>query len=157
MKASRHAALSVPVSAAVFALSRSIPAAIAVMVGGVLIDLDHVFDYVREYGFRIDIAHFFETFYHTRYRRIVLLFHAWELMIALGLIASATGWNPWLWGLTIGASTHLALDQTFNYTRPGSYFLLWRLAKGFQREKIIRQYPYQGAESDDSDGNRCAS
>ncbi len=138
MKASRHAALSVPVSAAVFALSRSIPAAIAVMLGGVLIDLDHVIDYVREYGFRIDVAHFFETFYHTRYRRIVLLFHAWELMIALALIAWATGWNPWLWGLTIGASTHLALDQTFNYTRPGTYFFVWRLAKRFQRDKIIR-------------------
>ncbi len=100
--------------AAVHALTGSIALTAGVAAGGVLIDVDHVIDYVFFDGRReLSPAAFLRHYVEQRHQRVVLLLHSYELMIALAVLAWVTGW-AWLRGYLVGMALHLPLDIIFN-------------------------------------------
>ena len=99
---------------AVHALSGSIALAAGVDAGGVLIDVDHVIDYVLfERRRELSPGAFLRHYVEQRHQRVVLVLHSCELMIALAALAWVTGW-VWLWGYLLGMAVHLPLDIVFN-------------------------------------------
>jgi hypothetical protein len=82
--------------------------------GGILIDVDHVLDYLLVDRRRdLSPSAFLRYYVQVRPQRFVLALHSYELMALLGLLAWITDWVP-LWGWVLGALLHLPLDILFN-------------------------------------------
>lgn len=141
MRASHHVVISVAVSGVLLATRHSVALSAAVLIGGVLIDVDHVAEYLFIAKKPFSLRRFFATFYEGRLERVHIFLHSWELMFALLAAAILTGWNPLVAGLFIGMSCHLLLDQICNRPRPLGYFLAYRALKGFSYRLI---FPHGG-------------
>jgi len=81
MRARYHAAFSVGSGLAAWMLSRSCGLTLGIVIGGIVIDLDHLVDYVAHYGWRLDVRRFFRASYFGEYKRAFLPLHAWELWL----------------------------------------------------------------------------
>jgi len=132
-----HAIASITISGILFLVFRSWGLAIASLISGIFIDLDHVLDYILEHGFHIDMKKFFHFFYGEKYKRLTLIFHGWEWLLILVAASWATGWYSWVTGLMIGWMHHMFLDKIFNISTFGSYSFLWRLKNRFDTNKIL--------------------
>ncbi len=126
-----HVAVSTALGGAVWLALKSFPAGLACLLAGVLVDLDHLLDYVYNYGWRPRARHFLRTFKHDILRRIIVLLHSWELAPLAVLVVWRSGWHPVGIGLLTGAAAHLALDQIFNRHNPLAYFLTYRIYHRF--------------------------
>lgn len=135
MRFSYHIAVSVPFAGAIYAVSKSWEAAAASLVSGVFVDLDHLFDYMVEYGTKFDLKNFLSSFPEGRYKRIFIPLHAWEWLISGALVAWATGWNACVVGLLLGWGYHLILDQMFNGVSTWGYSFFWRCATKFDPKR----------------------
>ena len=109
----------------------------ASLVTGILIDIDHIVDYLIAHGLRIDIKDFFKFFYEERYRKITLILHGWEWLLILGLAAWLTDWNLWITGALIGWGQHMVFDKIINISNFRSYSLIWRWHRGFNPDKLL--------------------
>ncbi|HEU5315942.1 MAG TPA: hypothetical protein VFX49_07505 [Chloroflexota bacterium] len=139
-----HLLATLPI-AAVAARTWGGPAALGALCGGMLIDADHVVDYVW-------------TRARGRKSHYLAPLHAWELLLALGFFARAAVRSerrrrvPDHWvgsqaggpvhagaavlaGVAVGMMGHLAVDVAGNRPRhAGVYSLVFRLRHGFTRE-----------------------
>jgi len=136
MNLKHHVATSTGVSAVVYYLSGSMELTLASFLSGVLIDIDHVFDYLFHRGMRFDIKDFFRFFAEERYRRLTLLFHGWEWLFMLLAISWLTEWNFLITGIFIGFTQHMVFDKLYNISRFSSYSLLYRWRVGFKPELL---------------------
>jgi len=141
MRASYHVAVSVAISGALLATCHSAVLSAAVVIGGVLIDVDHAAEYLFIAKKPLSLRRFFATFYEGRLERVHIFLHSWELLIVLSTVTILTGWNSFLTGLLIGMSCHLLLDQLCNRPCPLGYFLAYRALKGFSYRLI---FPHGG-------------
>ena len=99
---------------AVHALGGSLALTAGVAAGGVLINVDHVIDYVFfERRRELSPGAFLRYYVEQRHQRVVLVLHAYELLVVLAALAWVTGW-VWLWGYLLGMALHLPLDIVFN-------------------------------------------
>ena len=137
-------------SAAAYALFRSMAMAAGIMVGGVLIDLDHFFEYFFHRGIRLDIQELFHLSYNNLFPKIFILFHSYEILIGIWLIYWLGFRNGFLLGLAVGFTAHMIFDQIFNSARAISYFFIYRAANRFDAGKLYRPGTVVGAESQDS-------
>jgi hypothetical protein len=129
---------------ALYAYSRSVPEAASCLVIGVLIDLDHVVDFHLFSGEQFSLANFFSWCTESRWQRITLIFHSYELFGILCAVAYYLD-NAVLRGIVWGAGLHVLLDQLANprtfRLSPWFYFLGYRIAMGFRREKLQLSLP----------------
>ena len=132
-----HLAASAVVSTSVYLFTKSIVVTGVSFFCGFLLDIDHFLDYVREYGFRVNVKEFSCVFYETRFKKLFLIFHAWEWMAGLLIFAWFSGWNGIFLGLFIGTFHHLVLDQFGNGVTPQGYFFVYRVAKRFSMEDVV--------------------
>jgi hypothetical protein len=137
MRVKHHLVISLALSGIVYLVFRSWGMSIAVLASGVLIDLDHVLDYLLTHGMRFQRRDFFRYFYEKQYQKLFLPFHGWEWVAVWGVLAWKTGWDSWSTGVFIGIGHHLLLDQVSNRPGPGGYSLLWRLKNGFHRKSFF--------------------
>ena len=137
MKLHHHLAVSIPISCVIFAVSRSVLMTLVSLIAGVLLDIDHGFDYLREYGLRVDLPFFFRSFHDTLYRRVVIPLHAWEWLPPLGGVAILMHGNPLLVGTLIGMTQHLVFDQFTNGACGRGYFFSYRVMKKFVTAEIF--------------------
>jgi hypothetical protein len=118
------------------------PLTAAVGVGGFLIDIDHVVDYVLfERGRRLTPAAFLRHYVEGRTRRVVLALHSYELFLALLVAAWWTASIPFQ-GYLMGALMHLALDVIWNgRLTPRSitafYSFAYRARHGFDSAALL--------------------
>ena len=90
---------------------------------GVLMDVDHLFD-------------FYQWYVRGNGKRIYLLFHAWEYSAA-GVIALAVlFFHPLFLALVLAHLAHVATDHFHNRLAPMAYFISYRIAKGFDTAYI---------------------
>lgn len=101
---------------------------------GIFIDIDHVYDYIKEFGFPFKVRDFVHTVYNNGISRLTFVFHSWEILLLLGLIAGFTNWNPWIAGIIIGFGHHIVLDKLNNGERLRTYSFIWRWKKHFAFE-----------------------
>jgi hypothetical protein len=136
MSPKHHIAVSAVVSGILFAIFRSWPLTISSFVSGILIDLDHIVDYIIEYGYRFDIKKFFNFFYGEKYSKLTLILHGWEWLFVLLAASWLTAWNHLVVGMLIGFGHHLLLDKLYNISTILSYSLLWRWKNRFDTRVI---------------------
>lgn len=140
MQVRYHIVTSAALSGLLYALLRSWPMSVACMAAGVLVDLDHVMDYVVQYGFKPDLKFFLSSFPEGKYRRIFILLHGWEWVLAVTAAAWHAGWPPVASGVLAGYSLHMIFDQFVNHPDSWGYFLVWRLRHKFVATSIFRKH-----------------
>jgi len=128
------------------AATGSVTFAAGIAVGGFLIDVDHIVDYVTvERQRALTPPAFLRHYTEGRTRRFVLALHSYELFLALALLA---GWleSPTLAGYLAGGAMHLALDIVFNgRLTPKNIFAFYsfgyRLSHRFDAEALFGAEP----------------
>ena len=132
----QHLISAVPLSLGLGLATGSARAGLLAGAAAVLVDIDHVFDYIVSNGRFQSLGHMFEYCYAARVKRYFLLAHSYELWIAAALFLP--GWLPQdlALGLLAGWLYHILLDQFINPARPLTYFFLFRLKVGFLKENI---------------------
>jgi hypothetical protein len=146
MRLHHHTAISITISGFLYMIFKSWGLAAASLISGILIDLDHLFDYTYEHGQPFNIRDFFRVCHNCQFNRIFLLLHAWEWVALLGIAAWLSGWNPWVTGVLIGFGQHILLDTVHNGSGLRSYFLYWRWKNDFVFDRIfhhLRTYKYE--------------
>ncbi len=136
----RHLWASAAFGAGVYLLTGDGGHAAAAGAGGVLIDLDHIWDFYREWGVRGGLGRMSENFVHGRRHevaRLYLLLHSWDVLLFLALLAVFGLGNFYLLSAVLGGAVHLLFDQFVNPVRPFSYFLAYRISRGFRRELLV--------------------
>jgi hypothetical protein len=144
-----HISLALLAGLLVWSFWRRPAAAIAGgLIGGVLIDLDHLIDYVIAFGFTFNLGDFFNGYYGVKNGHIFYLFHGWEyvvILLAIGiLIKKHMRLKSFAVALALGMLLHLMIDVTINdgMTAHG-YSIGYRVANGFKIEKIVTPEKYQ--------------
>ena len=131
MTLKHHTTASVVISGTLYAVSKSWELALTSLLSGIFIDLDHLYDYLREYGWPIDVPELFRVCRDKHFHYAVVFLHGWEYVAVWGVLAAAHNWHPLLLGLAIGWGHHLSFDQCTNGVCRWGYFFWWRLRNRF--------------------------
>ena len=114
-----HTVISGAIGGGVWLATGSTAAAAAAFGAGVLIDVDHLYDYYQRYVKR-------------RQDKVYVLFHAWEYSL-IGLAILAVVYNhPILWGVVLGHLAHVTTDQLVNRLSTFGYSILYRISRRFE-------------------------
>ena len=143
MKLHHHTAFSFVISGISYMIFKSWGLAIASFLSGVFIDLDHVADFIREYGWSLNVKKFFRVFHNGCFKKVILLFHGWEWLLLWTALAWLTSWNPWITGILIGLTQHLILDTYYNAPTPLTYSILWRMRREFDLVSTFQGKPFK--------------
>ncbi len=138
-----HLAVSTALSSLIWLQFKSFYAASACLIGGVLWDLDHIPDYIYNYGWQIKTKHFMWSFKNDVLRRIIVFLHSWELIVLTAAAVWLTGRHPVGIGFLSGAVVHLTLDQIFNKHHPLAYFFTYRLYHRFLGRRFYGKEEYR--------------
>jgi hypothetical protein len=155
MKAKHHFWSSLAVGGVLYLSTKSFAVVTGTMLGGFFIDADHLFDQLwsiyngaphtkkssaliaQQKSLRGWIARYV---HRRKLTRLPLIFHSYELMVALLLFTLA--WRtPFLIGLLIGYLLHIALDLYRHYHEfrsPFFYSIFFRMAQGFRRDRLVK-------------------
>lgn len=146
MKPSRHIIASVCISGALVFFTKSVYAGITCFASGVLVDFDHVIEYVIHHKW--NNLNFRNIYYMSEqtgkgeneegFKKLYLVFHIGEIALFLWAAAIYTG-NIYLLAVALGYSGHLVMDSMANTMRPAGYFILYRVAKGFDTERLMKR------------------
>jgi hypothetical protein len=118
---------------------RSRGAALASFLAGVLIDLDHIFDYIRAHGWKVSWFHLHEANHEKYSGKLYLPLHSYELLALFFVLFRGPQRQPFRVGITLSILTHLLLDQRCNPCRkPLTYFLSHRIHKRFDAGSILK-------------------
>jgi hypothetical protein len=139
MLPSRHLIASLSLGALLWVFTHSILAGFLCLVSGVLVDVDHLIDYLINVGLRrFSLKDFYWTCVklkherqESRIQKTYLIFHSWELVILFG-VGYLLFRNIYLLAIALGYTGHLILDATARALHPLSYFISYRLKKGFK-------------------------
>ncbi len=138
MKPSHHALASAVTSAAFYAVTESTSGTIICFLSGIFIDIDHFFDfwaYKKKLFFTS--RELFDYCEKERGGKLTLVFHSYEGWIIFWWALVQFNLGPFWWGLAIGCTTHLALDQWVNPLRLPAYFFVYRWRRGFLKEFLV--------------------
>lgn len=116
------------------------------ILGGVLIDLDHLIDYFLAFGFSFKPDYFINGYQFLKSDKIYVLFHGWEYVIIMVVIAVAVKnlkLKSLVFALAFGAFFHLSTDVIINNTSVKFYSIIFRAKNGFETEKIVTPEHWQ--------------
>jgi hypothetical protein len=156
MKAKHHFITSLAAGSTLYFFTDSVSSFWGAMIGGFLIDADHVIDQLwaiarnapytskrsAEIAKHQGWGGFFARYLRRRkLLRLPLIFHSYELLVVLTVSAVYLR-TPFLFGLLCGYALHLSLDlwrHLHEFRSPFFYALLFRLAHRFRREQLIKE------------------
>lgn len=131
-----HLGLALPLAGALYWAGGTPDAAAIAGASSVLVDVDHVVDYLWLTRGRFKAKSFFSDYGDHRTAKLVLFLHSWEL----AFLALALAWfwpaPAWVWCVMGGWIFHLVCDQIFNRVGPPFYFISYRFLKGFERSRL---------------------
>jgi hypothetical protein len=105
---------------------------------GILVDVDHFFDYVRDTGWNLNLKQFFNYSYGAKYERFYLFLHAYEHLILIAIIIVISNYNIFIIAAGVGFTQHLIFDQIINPVKPMAYFLTYRLKNKFSKQCLLK-------------------
>lgn len=111
--------------------------ALGVLVGGILIDLDHFIDYFLYRGFHVNLQDMFHLSYNNLFPRFYLLLHSYELLALVWIAIILFTRNKLALGIALGLTIHLIQDEVGNCGNPLFYFLTFRAIKKFDGDKMV--------------------
>lgn len=144
MKLYQHCLSAIPLAVAGYAAAGgSVAAGFMAGFSSVLMDLDHVADYVihnRGWG---GVEDFFKSCEEGRLTKLYLVMHGFEWLILLWLLIGTGAAAPWGVGLAIGMSGHMLLDWLGNrhIVKPSFYWLWFRAQHNFDGNALYRVPP----------------
>ncbi|MDD5495600.1 MAG: hypothetical protein PHP46_00695 [Candidatus Omnitrophica bacterium] len=106
---------------------------------GIIIDIDHIFDYYRSRGFTHELGKIYHACVKMDLKYAYLLLHSYEFLLLLwtAIILFSLG-NFWK-AMAIGVTQHIIFDQVTNSINTFGYFLTFRMIKGFESDKILKK------------------
>lgn len=147
MLPSRHIIVSATLGAILFYFTRDIITGLVCFIFGVLIDVDHIIEYIIHKGFSPKAFSLPELYYACErfikpqeqggVKKLYLMFHLFEAAVLLWVLYMVTQ-NLYVFSAAIGYSGHLLLDASYNKLKPQTYFLTQRILKGFRTDKFRR-------------------
>ena len=138
-----HVIVSLSGGVIIYLLTQSFLKAALFSFAGIFIDVDHFFDYIRNWGWKIvSLRDVMKTFYTQELKKIYIILHSYELFIVFGLLL----WYlkvDWGWVVFLSLTIHLIMDHIYFFTHfrsnsPWFYFLSYRVSKGFKTEKFVK-------------------
>ena len=141
MLVKHHIIVSLSGGVIIYLLTQSFLKAVLFSSAAIFIDIDHLFDYIRNWGWKIvNLRDFMKIFYTRQLKKVYVLLHGYELLAILGLLL----WYlkvDWGWVVFLSLAIHLLMDQIYCFTHfrrtsPWFYFLAYRISKGFDNEKF---------------------
>lgn len=109
--------------------------------GAFLIDSDHMVDYLV-FVFKgeksLSLQKFFQADFFKDTKKIFIPLHSWELCFLL-ILGHYVFLTPAFLILGISMFVHLVTDQITNNVRVGTYFLSWRVLKGFDKNVVCKK------------------
>lgn len=144
MLVKHHVMVSLGGGAIIYLLTQSLLKAGLFGLAGIFIDLDHLFDYVANYGWKmVGLKEFNRVFNKCELKKIYIILHAYEIWVSTGILLWYLKPN---WGgvVFLSLTIHFIMDHIYFFThfRPNSpwiYFLLYRLSKGFAVDKFRKK------------------
>jgi len=100
-----------------------------VFLGGILIDLDHLFDYFLFFGWDFRLDKFLSSYFLLS-GKVYLPFHSWELIFILSFFTLVYN-SLWLSIFTLSLGLHILTDH-IQRKDPLFYFMLYRLFCNFE-------------------------
>ena len=144
MKLYQHCISAVPLAVFGYAAGGgSWAAGIMAGLSSVLMDLDHIADYViHNHGWG-GMEDFFKSCEEGQLTRLYLVLHSFEWLILLWLLIGTGAAAPWGVGLTIGMTGHMLLDWLGNHNivQPSFYWLWYRVQNHFDGNVLYRVPP----------------
>ncbi|MHA2038870.1 MAG: hypothetical protein ACW98X_20755 [Promethearchaeota archaeon] len=137
MKPPYHVASSALVAGILYLLFKSWSMAASCFLSGIFIDIDHIYDYVREFGIPFRFKEFIHAVYTAKLNRMTLFFHSWEVMFLILIITWLTNWNPLMVGILIGFGHHIILDKLYTGVPLRRYSFMYRRKRDFHIESLF--------------------
>lgn len=131
MRLEHHVALSVTFAGILMGVFHSWEMAVASLVPGIFLDVDHVADFLAQSRERFTIQRLFKAAYGRHFSKAYIVLHGWEWLFIFGVAVWWAGANPWMLGLYLGWAQHMIADQLVNDAQWWSYFFLGRLLHRF--------------------------
>ena len=116
------------------------------ILGGFLIDLDHLIDYFLAFGWNFRLDYFLNGYQFFKYEKLYIAFHGWEyvfIALILVLILKNKIAKTILLALAFGMFFHLSVDSAIHEIRPKTYFVTHRLKNNFELEKLVSPEAYK--------------
>jgi len=141
-------AVSIPLMAGVWLATRSWFYVVMSFCLCVLVDVDHVFDYIREEG-RFDMVNMFEKSYDGDFHHLYVIFHAYEYIPVAWIIGFFIHNYTFSAVFTAAYLCHMIPDQLMNNVKPFGYFMTYRIMKKFvYPELFFRERPFSKKTAD---------
>jgi hypothetical protein len=122
-----HTLVSAAVGGGIWAATGSLEAAFITVGVGVLMDVDHVYDY-------------YEWYIRRRQDKLYVLLHGWEYSL-VGLAALAgVFYHPLLLAAVLAHLAHVITDQLHNGLSPLGYSIIYRAIKRFNAAEIAPRH-----------------
>jgi hypothetical protein len=137
IKLQHHAIVSVGFGIAFYCLFKSVAGALVCVFSGILVDIDHYIDYVRDRGFNFNLKRFFQYSHNIEYERLFIVFHGYEYLAPLALLLVLSDYNLLVAAVITGFTQHLLVDQFTNPVKPLAYFMSYRLKNRFSKECVL--------------------
>jgi len=137
MKPKQHIIASGIISYMVYMVTNSPLSALASFLAGVLIDLDHLIDYYLNYGLTYKIKEIYKAIEELQLPKVYVFLHSYEVLVVLWGLIFLVPLNHVYFAIAIGMTQHMFFDQLCNPLKPKAYFLIYRIANGFEREHFI--------------------
>lgn len=117
------------------------------ILGGFLIDLDHVLEYFLVYGASFNLEWFFQSRQFLASDMVRLYFHAWEYLPVLLILAfifrKKEKVKIALVVLALSGAVHLVSDVLINDSYFKYYSLYYRASHNFSASELVPAYQYE--------------
>lgn len=138
MKPINHFSVSLITGVVAFLTTKTIFPGIASFLAGWLLDVDHIWDYYKNGCRRFSVRRFLDAMDNGEIKKTYLYLHSYELLLILISLCFVTRFHYLLSFTTLGFAIHLFFDQLFNPVNPFTYFLTYRILRGYRTEIIFR-------------------
>ncbi len=134
---SLHLAATLVLALLIYSLTKDLRYIWICISGGIFLDIDHFLDYFIYFKLKFSLDNFFSCRYLDS-GKTYLIFHSWELVFLMFILAVKTGSVP-VYVFFLSMVIHLLID---NMQRDNLlvYFLLYRMARKFNSDILLPEY-----------------
>jgi hypothetical protein len=123
-----HFLFALPPAIIYYDLTKDIIAALVFIAASVLIDADHIFDYIMTHK-KFDLKHFLQGGWFKD--KLYVLLHSYEFLLIL-VIAYTFTKNALFLAVTAGCCYHILLDVAAYNSKFSFYSLIYRMMNNFE-------------------------
>ena len=139
----RHTVASLGISIMFTLITQSWPGALVCFFSGVLVDIDHVFDYcIAKRKIFFTYMGLYSFCGAEKSGKLYLIFHTYEFIFILWVFIIYLCLDVVWLGLAVGISTHILFDRLSNPLKPGVFFIWYRIKHKFQKKYIFPEKEY---------------